>query len=174
MFLQKQSLSKKSRGLCAICVTATSLPGSSNKFVKGLQTFSWWKKWHVQYLHCWPEGMCHIHHVLLRQSYGWKSHFFIIWEVGEREGESWAQRCCPNEKVQVIKMLSYQKSQSRRKWAGCSTRSWRWGLCVSPNFDMEYKKSTLRISWRNSSDLSRIIVERNLSQECVRKLSNYI
>lgn len=36
MFLQKQSLSKSSRGLCATCVTATSLPGSSNKLVKGL------------------------------------------------------------------------------------------------------------------------------------------
>jgi len=36
MSLQKQSLSKRSRGFCAICLTAPSLPRSPNKLVKGL------------------------------------------------------------------------------------------------------------------------------------------
>lgn len=88
---------------------------------RGWQTFSPWEKWRVRDLYCCPERMHHI----LAQPCGWREgHCFIILEVKKGEKvrvlECWAQHHCPNEKVQVIKIHSYQRSQSRRKWADCS------------------------------------------------------
>lgn len=120
VFLQKQSLSKRSRGLCATCVTAPSLPESPNKLAKGLTNI-----FPVRKMACQRSVLLSWAHASYLGTALWMErrsllHYTRGEKGGERVLECWAQHHCPNEKVQVIKIHSYQRSQSRRKWADCS------------------------------------------------------
>lgn len=108
----KSSLFQRSGDLCAMGITVASSPGSSDKSVKWLTNcFLIWKMagGDLQRTH---RGMSRARRLLTWQSFGWKEgSFSIILEVKEREKvwvlECWAQHHLPNEKAQVIKILSH-------------------------------------------------------------------
>ena len=108
----KSSLFQRSGDLCAMGITVASSPGSSDKSVKWLTNcFLIWKMagGDLQWTH---RGMSRARRLLMWQSFGWKEgSFSIILEVKEREKvwvlECWAQHHLPNEKAQVIKILSH-------------------------------------------------------------------
>lgn len=142
MFLQKQSLSKKSRALCAVCVTVALLP-SSSKLVKCLTNVFLIRKmaggrfalltWqHSSYP---PSSRVAVIRLERRQ--------FLCYSRGEREGESlsigvlssvtltkWES---PRHQNPILPDMSEQKKMNRffNTWEDSS----RGGLCVSPSSD---------------------------------------
>lgn len=147
MFLQKQSLSKKSRGLYAVHVTIASLPSSSTTLVKWLTDFFpdekkfWAGPVGRSALLRWknashPASSCFSSVAVVQME-----RQFLRQPRGEREGESWSTGALSTAPVTkwespsqpVPTLLSDQSRQSRGEWTAVRKRLQRRTLCV-PQF----------------------------------------